>query len=310
MAAADSGEDGPAGLAAWALQKATGVKARKVAAETTGLSNQVFRADAGKDSFIVRLSDTPAKIDVYERERDVIGRVRALGLPVVEVVAVGLAKERPFMISRRAPGEPALHHPKRLEILGELGRLTARVHTVRTSGYGHGFGWPDDGVDGRRTWQQWLGEDYGVDGRIETLRQNELISAAQAASFAATHARITDWDELPILNHGDLRLKNTLVNEAGEIQALIDWEDSVSSIGPHWDFSVALHDLSIDAKEAFLHGYGLAEKVVREASPVWRMFNVLNYAPTVVGFMENKDRAAVDRLRTRLSGALELYASS
>src|SRR5215208_2518373 len=130
--------------AGWVLEKATGLRPTKVAEETEGLTNQVFRADTGKGSFIVRLGLDADKLDVYERERAVIDRVRAVGVPVAEVIAVGLARERPFMVARRVPGEAALHHPRRPDILVEVGRLAARIHTVRTTGYGPSFGWPGE----------------------------------------------------------------------------------------------------------------------------------------------------------------------
>ena len=45
--------------------------------------------------------------------------------------------------------------------------------------------------------------------------------------------------------------------------------------------SLALHDLSVDAKQAFLEGYGMSPAQVLEAAPVLRAFNVLNYAQAV-----------------------------
>ena len=50
-------------------------------------------------------------------------------------------------------------------------------------------------------------------------------------------------------------MKNVIVNEAGEIKAILDWEDCSSNCAPYWDFSIALHDLSIDGKQKFLEGY-------------------------------------------------------
>jgi aminoglycoside phosphotransferase (APT) family kinase protein len=54
-----------------------------------------------------------------------------------------------------------------------------------------------------------------------------------------------------------MRLKNVMVDEAGKITAVIDWEFCSSNVAPYWD--LALHDLSVDAKQAFLGGYGVSE---------------------------------------------------
>ena len=42
-----------------------------------------------------------------------------------------------------------------------------------------------------------------------------------------------------------------------EIESL--WEFCSSNVAPYWDLSLALHDLSIDAKQASLGGYGVSE---------------------------------------------------
>lgn len=59
-------------------------------------------------------------------------------------------------------------------------------------------------------------------------------------------------------NHGDLRMKNVLVDQDGGICAILDWEKCMSIVAPHWELALALHDLSIDEKQAFLAGYGLS----------------------------------------------------
>ncbi len=61
-----------------------------------------------------------------------------------------------------------------------------------------------------------------------------------------------------------MRLKNVVVDDRGTITAVIDWEFCTSNLAPYWDLSVALHDLSIDAKQQFLVGYGLRDSKVRE----------------------------------------------
>jgi hygromycin-B 4-O-kinase len=293
--------------AAWALERATHLKPLALTAEAAGLTNHVFCADTESGRFIVRLG-AHDKLDVFEREREVIGRVGAIGVPVVEIVAVGQAADWPFMISRRVAGEPALNHPRRLDILAETGRLAGRIHTLRTKGYGSDFAWPDDGHPADGSWQAWLNGEFDAWGRLDRLYRNGLISDWQREALSRTLKTVEEWEDLPILNHGDLRLKNVLVDDSGAIQALIDWDNAVSSLGPHWDISIALHDLSIDAKEAFLKGYGLREAIVREAAPAWRLFNALNYVPTILALVGGDNQAELERLRTRLTGALDLYA--
>jgi len=104
-----------------------------------------------------------------------------------------------------------------------------------------------------------------------------------------------------------MRLKNVPVNDAGQIAAGIDWEFCSSNVAPYWDLSLALHDLSIDAKHEFLSGYGVSQEKVREIAPVLKAINLLNYAPFVERAAEENDAPRLEQYRTRLSGALDLY---
>jgi hygromycin-B 4-O-kinase len=111
-----------------------------------------------------------------------------------------------------------------------------------------------------------------------------------------------------VLNHGDLRLKNVLVTGEGKITAIIDWENCVSSVAPYWDLALALHDLSVDAKEELLAGYGLSERDYRTAAPVIKALNLLHYAPPVERAAQAGDARQLEQYRTRLGGALDLYS--
>ena len=111
----------------------------------------------------------------------------------------------------------------------------------------------------------------------------------------------------PALTHGDVRLKNVMVDEAGKIVAFLDWEHCTSNFAPAWELSIALHDLSIDEKQLFLEGYGLKEKTICELMPVVKAINFINYAPEIERLANEKDHAHLDAMRTRLNGALEMY---
>ncbi|MGK2863516.1 MAG: phosphotransferase family protein [Chitinophagaceae bacterium] len=116
------------------------------------------------------------------------------------------------------------------------------------------------------------------------------------------------WKQPPCLHHGDLRLKNIMVNEKGEIIAIIDWENCISSIGSYWDTSIALHDLSIDAHRQYLEGYGINGKKLRDMSTALKVFNLLNYAPEIEKIALNKEREKLDQYKASMHGALDLFS--
>jgi hygromycin-B 4-O-kinase len=114
----------------------------------------------------------------------------------------------------------------------------------------------------------------------------------------------------PFLNHGDLRLKNVMVDDDGEIAAVIDWEDCLSTIGPQWEFSISLHDLSIDEKHVFIDGYGLGSEEMPPMASLIRTFNIVNYSNAIERAVEVRDNKTLAELKLRLSGALDLYSLS
>ncbi len=296
------------------------VVARHVAAPTRvaplhgGLSNHAFDVETDREQVVVRLADQPDKLEGFERERQAADRARAAGVPTQEVVAIGQEGAWTYSIARRLAGDPAMDHPDRLSILEELGRIARAVHGIRTVGLGPRFTW-DEGGAGRASasdgsmWPEYLRHELRAHDRLDRLTSLGMIEGRQEESLRQTLAEVEAWDGPPILNHGDLRLKNVVVGAEGHILGLIDWESSVSVVGPHWDLSIALHDLSIDAKQAFLTGYGLSDDEIRQAAPIWRLFNVLNYVPTIDQLVDADDTEERGRMRTRLSGALDLYAA-
>ena len=286
-----------------------GAQPTQIAPQTGGLSNHVVAVDTPDGPYIVRLGEGPEKLAAFERERRAVERVRAAGVPTQEIVALGRAGAWAYTIARRLPGAPAVDHPERLRVLEDLGRLAAVVHTIATVGCGRYFGWPGEVEPDGSAWAAFLHVELAAEQRLWRLRAHGLLTEHQHEALEATLAEVARWDGPTVLNHGDLRLKNVLVDIRGSIVGLIDWDTCVSSIGPHWDLSLALHDLSIDAKQAFLAGYGMPEDAVRRAAPVWHLFNVLNYAPELERLLAAADFPAVERMRTRLSGALDLYSA-
>ncbi len=98
------------------------------------------------------------------------------------------------------------------------------------------------------------------------------------------------------------------MDEGGDIAAIIDWEDCVSTIAPEWELSVALHDLAIDEKHAFIEGYGLSVEQIEEMAPLIKAFNILNYSQAIERAVETEDQKSLDEIKLRLNGALDLYS--
>ena len=289
-----------------------GSEPARVAPQGGGLSSHAFEASTEHDRYIVRLGQESDKLQGFERERRAVERARAAGIPVQDIIGLGLERTWAYTIAHRLPGVPATDHPARTRVLEELGRIAAIIHTIPTAGYGPQFSWVGRSEDGETnvtsSWSAYLHEELHAHHRLGVLHANGMLTDRQHDALRSTLHDVARWTDAPVLNHGDLRLKNVMVDHEARIVGVIDWEVAVSSIGPHWDISLALHDLGVDAKQSFLEGYGMPEADVRAGAPVWRLFNTLNYAPLLEAMLAQRDNAAVDRLRTRLLGALDLYS--
>lgn len=286
-----------------------GTKASRIEHQSSGLSNFVFLVHHAEGDFVVRISPDPTRINAFIKEQWAVGQAREAGVPTAEILEVGNSViPHPYMVARRVRGRAATEHPERLAILREMGRYAALINAIRTTGFGSVFDWSNNQLSRNATWKEYLHVELRLDARLEILRRRRMLTAPRLKTLRAILEKAGTRAAKPALNHGDMRLKNTMVDDAGKITAIIDWEDCVSQLAPQWELSLALHDLSIDEKQQFLSGYGLPDKQLMTLAPAIKAFNVINYAPYIELAAERNDRAQLEQYRARLSGALDLYS--
>lgn len=289
------------------LEHHFGKPPKRLTHRASGLSNFVFHADHAAGPLVIRIAGKPERLDAFIKEQWAIRRAAEAGVPTPEVLQVGNdVIGVPYMISRRVPGEEAIHHPGRLDVLRAMGRYTALINSVRTTGFGTTFDWSANRLSRNETWSAFLKGELCVEQRLETLRRYRMLPSPSLRKLKRLLQSIGQKRRATTLNHGDMRLKNVIVDAAGTIVAIIDWENCCSQIAPYWDVSLALHDLSIDAKQAFLEGYGLSPKDLVGMAPLLRALNVINYVPAIAAAA--RDKPLLDHYRARLAGAFDLYA--
>src|SRR5215204_467586 len=284
-------------------------KPRRVIHKTSGLSNFVFEVAHAEGDFIVRISPDPVRINSFIKEQWAQNKAREAGVPVPEILEVGShVINQPFMISRVVEGGEATFHEKRLEIVREMGRYAALINSIKTKGFGSTFDWSSNQLSHNESWQQFLESELKFEEKLATLEKCKMLDAAKAKKIRKVLTDAGKEKSKPALNHGDIRLKNVMVSEEGKIVAFLDWENCTSNLAPAWELSIALHDFSIDEKQLFLEGYGLKEKKIVGLMPLIKAINFINYAPEVERLAIEKDTAHLEKLRIRLSGALDLYS--
>jgi aminoglycoside phosphotransferase (APT) family kinase protein len=284
-----------------------GTPARRIVRASGGLTNLVYKVDHAEGPLVVRLNPAPDKIGEFIKEQWATGRARAAGVPTPEVLEVGNSiGSFPYMIARRVDGEPAPRHPARVRIVRELGRLGALVNAIPTDGWGATFDWSHNRLSRNESWGAFLERELCLDQRIGTLERLAALDAPRARRLRGALRALSD--QRPSLAHGDLRLKNLMVDTEGEVVALIDWDESRSAPAPYWDLAIALHDLGIDDKRAFVEGYGIDADTLPALAPALRALNLLHYAPVLERALADGDDAELAHLQARIAGAFELYA--
>lgn len=284
-------------------------KPRRIMHKTSGLSNFVFEVLHAEGDFIVRISPDPARINSFIKEQWAQNQAREIGVPIPEILEVGShVINQPFMISRVVEGSNALTHPKRLEIVKEMGRYAALINTIKTEGFGSTFDWSSNQLSRNETWQDFLESELNFEDRLKTLEKRKMLAVSQVKKIRKILTDAGKGKTKPALTHGDIRLKNVMVDDDGKITAFLDWEHCTSNLAPAWELSIALHDLSIDEKQLFLEGYGLKEKQISELMPLVKAINFINYAPEIERLANENDTAHLEKLRTRLCGALDFYS--
>jgi aminoglycoside phosphotransferase (APT) family kinase protein len=280
---------------------------RRVVAASGGLTNHVFAVDHAAGPLIVRINESAEKINDFLKEQWAIARAGAAGVPVPEVLEVGMqAVPHPYMIARRVRGENANVHRHRRTVLQQMGHLGALINSIATDGYGQTFDWSHNRLSRNASWCEFLEREVSIDARLQALQRHRMLSAAQARQLRAALLAVPPSSLKPRLNHGDMRPKNVLADERGRVTAIIDWEDCCSN-PPLWDLSLALHDLSIDEKRAYAEAYGIEERELLAIAPAVRALNVLNYAPAVEQADAEGNQAELTHLRLRLNGVFDLY---
>jgi len=296
-------------VAAEILERHFGKRPPRVKRLRGGLVNDVFEARIGRDDFVIRISNRIEKLQTFMKEQWAVRQARGLKIPAPEILEVGhTANNEPYMISVKVCGCDATLWPHRLETARGMGAYAARINSIQTTGFGSVFDWSPNELSRHDTWKHYLDRELNVAERVELLASQRMLKPSALRRFEAHLKTLRAWTGRPRLNHGDIRFKNVVLDKKGKILAILDWENCTSNRAPHWELSIALHDLNVDEKEAFLDGYGLAPKPFAKIGSDLKVLNILNYDAAIRHALGHKDRAKLETIRARLHGVLDLHS--
>lgn len=295
--------------AADVLEHHFGKRPTRIKRLTGGLNNHVFEGRIGRDEFVVRISDDAAKLQTFIKEQWAVRQARRVRVPTAEILEVGnTVINKPYMISTKVDGIDATRWPHRLETAREMGHYAAKINSIRTKGFGAVFDWSRNTLSKNRSWQEFLDDELKIDERLALLTTRRLMRPHVLKKLRHNVGELRQWRGRPVLTHGDIRFKNVVLDESGKIRAFLDWENCTSNLAPQWELSIALHDLCIDEKEAFLEGYGVSPREFARIAAAIKTLNILNYFAAIEDAIATKNHRRLEQFRARLNGAFDLHS--
>ncbi|MBD2867821.1 phosphotransferase family protein [Paenibacillus arenilitoris] len=238
-----------------------------------GITNQICAVETESRKVVVRMNDKD-EFPSFIKEKWCIEQAAAVGVPGPEVLSIGIVDETAYMIQAFIEGDNGLDSaiPKS-DVWRKLGEYAKLIHSIQVKGYGGHLIDPVDGEfqspahagsDG--SWQGYV--QYNINRLTEHDRLIELGVITQTESLRV-RSLFENLKSEPFrfgLNHGDISLKNTMVNQANQV-ILLDWNAEVSVV-PHTTVAQLMHyqileleeSASVEEFKAFMDGYGLSEK--------------------------------------------------
>jgi len=254
-----------------------------------GSVNKVFFAEAGNNKVVIRMSERGEALDEYEKEAWCIENAAARGVPVPSVLTVGRYESNAYIIQSHVAGdEGRVSQVPKQDIWRELGKYSRKIHSIEVAGFGLKLSDIIQG-DARKSWLRYLEYNIGSLTEDDQLIKLNVLTKSQSKIIEAVFADLKGREFIFGLNHGDLSLKNTIVDEHGIVN-LLDWGSAEGSIVPHHDLIQMLKMKMLENSpnneeiQAFLDGYGIAQSEFEQMMPelerllLLRAFDKLRWA--------------------------------
>jgi aminoglycoside phosphotransferase (APT) family kinase protein len=254
-----------------------------------GSVNKVFIVEAVNHKVVVRMSDRVEAFDEYTKEAWCIEHAAARGVPVPSVISMGRCEGNAYVIQEYIAGDEGRDSPApKSGIWRELGRYAKLIHSIGVKGFGLSLSEITQG-DAGKSWLRYL--QYNIESLSEDdpLIKLKVLTRPQSKVIKAVFAGLKGREFTFGLNHGDISLKNTIVDLHGRV-SLLDWGSGEGSIVPHHDLIQMLKmnmlegDPGGEEIRAFIDGYGISPTEFERMMPelesllLLRAFDKLRWA--------------------------------
>ena len=253
-----------------------------------GSVNKVFIVETVNHKVVIRMSDRGEALDEYTKEAWCIEHAAARGVPVPSVISVGRCEGNAYIIQSYIAGAEGRDSPAPLGIWRDLGKYAKLIHSIGVPGFGLRLSEITRG-DARKSWLRYL--EYNIESLTENdpLIKLKVLTQLQSKLIKDVFANLRGREFTFGLNHGDISLKNTIVDLRDRVN-LLDWDSAEAGIVPHHDLIQMLKMNMLegdpDGQEirAFLDGYGISPAELERMMPelesllVLRAFDKLRWA--------------------------------
>lgn len=247
-----------------------------------GITNDIFIVNMPNGKFVIRISPESNNYQ-FEKEQWEMEQAAKLRVLVPKIIKIGMHGSIAYMIEDYIDGVHGTDDSiDKTFIWKELGKYTKAIHSIPSKGFGDYMSSP--GVFGG-DWNRYL--DYNIQSLNEPdkLLSMNTLTTTQSKTIKTLFERLKEEDFKFGLNHGDLSLKNVIVNKGQVI--LLDWGSSESHIVPHFDIVEVLQSsFDFDFKNPYFKTFILAQGITDE--------EFLNIKPSVDAVMLLR---AIDHLR-------------
>ncbi len=237
-----------------------------------GTVNQVCVVETERHNVVVRMNNKDT-FPSFIKEKWCIEQAAAVGILSPEVLSIGIIDETAYMIQTFIHGNNGLDSSVlKSDVWRQLGEYAKLIHSIQTKGYGENL---IDPVHGEFQSPSHAGSDGSWQGfvqyNINSLTENDrLITLGVITQMESRKVRKL-FENLKKetfrfgLNHGDISLKNTMINQANQV-ILLDWGNADVSVVPHGAVIQLMHYQILELEEgpnieefrAFLDGYGIS----------------------------------------------------
>jgi tRNA A-37 threonylcarbamoyl transferase component Bud32 len=239
-----------------------------------GSNNKNFLAKSKDREVVIKLSFVHKEYKAlhdYIKEKWCIEKSSKKGVPGPIVLDLGQSQGRAYMVETFVPGISGKKPTHKLHVYYELGRYTKLIHSIKVSGFGENLINPKRRIF-KDSWKRYL--DYNIKSLTDKdkLIKLKVLTKDQSKEVKKIFLDIKKQKYTFGLNHGDVSVRNTLVEKSGKVN-LLDWGCAEAHIIPHFDFiNVIGHQIENNKptnKELreFIKGYGMSQKEFEHLKP-------------------------------------------